>query len=51
MKLIIKKNQRLLRPLMITTAVLATTLAVFMTGVVGYGHYQQAHRIKYIHSQ
>lgn len=46
-----RKNQRLLRPLMITVAVLATTLAVFMTGVIGYGQYQQAHRIKYIQVQ
>ncbi|WP_315921592.1 hypothetical protein [Mesorhizobium sp. SP-1A] len=40
-----------MRPLMITATVLATTLAVFMTGVISYGQYQQAHRIKYIHSQ
>lgn len=38
------------RNLIIAAAVAVFAVAVFMTGVVNYGNYQQAHRIKYLTS-
>jgi len=38
------------RNLLIAGAIAAFSVSVFMTGIVNYGHYQQAHRIKYLPS-